>query len=104
MSALSVHWEDGLETISVVTHRQAGDCPSTHMLGYFVGRKGKVESFFTLHRKTRKAVKAAQNPPCLWEQGQRTAKWLGGSGTHLKVSLGLIVGVRTSPTKKRMVG
>lgn len=42
---------------------------------------------FTLHRKNRKAMKAAQNPPCLWEQGQRTAKWLEGSGTHLKVSL-----------------
>lgn len=23
----------------------------------------------------------------MWEQGQRTAKWLEGSGTHLKVSL-----------------
>lgn len=51
-------------------------------------KRFRVERFFTLHRKNRKAMKAAQkSPPCLWEQGQRTAKWLEGSGTHLKVSL-----------------
>lgn len=46
-----------------------------------------MESFFSLLRRDRKAMKAAQNPACLWEQGQRTAKWFEGSRTHLKVSL-----------------
>lgn len=79
---------DGLETISEVTQCKPVIAPAHTCLVALWVEKGRwkeqfrVGSFFTRHRR---AMKAAQNPSCLWEQGQRTAKWLEGSRTHLKV-------------------
>lgn len=67
---------DGLETISEVTQCKPVIVPAHRCLVALWVEKGRLESFFTLHRRNRKAMKAAQNPLCLCEQGQRTAKCL----------------------------
>ena len=83
---------DGLETISEVTQCKPVVAPAHTCLVALWVEKGRleeqsrVESFFTPHRRNRKATKAALNPPCLWEQGHRTAKWLEGGRAHSKVS------------------
>jgi hypothetical protein len=92
---LWAYTQDGLET-SKLTHCKPVTAQHTHLTILWV-EKGRwneqfgVESYFTLN-KNQKAMQATQNPPFLWEQGQRTAKWLWKELEHIwRCPLGLSV-------------